>query len=61
MTTIFTFLHLHRAKKFNDAVISNKEGDVNAVGEFFNGRVGVFGDILTVEKRRKRKGIVMCV
>ena len=46
-------------------MISTKEGDVDAVdalgGEFFNGGVGVFGDLLTVEKRRKRKGIVMCV
>jgi hypothetical protein len=46
-------------------VISTKEGNVDAVdafgGEFFNGGVSIFGDLLTVEKRRKRKGIVMCV
>jgi hypothetical protein len=42
LTTIFTFLHLHRAKQFDDVVISTKESDVNAVGELFNGGVGVF-------------------
>ena len=61
----FTFLHLHRAKQFVDAMTNTKDGDVDGVdvlgGEFFNGGVNVIGDLLAIEKRWKRKGIVMCV